>query len=77
MMQEQQFVLKLLMCIFKLLIQILISLIIGNLYLADKVYAYSQQNHKKNRKTNAFSNTSLYTVRLNVTVVLSTLEDQV
>ena len=40
------------MYIFKLLIQIQISLSIGNLYLADKV-THSQQNHtiqKKNKK---------------------------
>ena len=65
------------MYIFKLLIQIQISLSIGNLYLADKVTHIVNKiiQHKKKQK-NALRNTSSYTVKLDVTIILSTLEDQ-
>ena len=60
------------MYIFKLLVQIQISLSIGSLYLADKV------THIVNKiiQKNALRNTSPYTVKLDVTIILSTLEDQ-
>ena len=60
------------MYIFKLLIQIQISLSIGNLYLADKVTHIVNKMIQKN----ALRNTSPYTVKLDVTIILSTLEDQ-
>ena len=60
------------MYIFKLLIQIQISLSIGNLYLADKVTHIVNKVMQKN----ALRNTSSYTVKFDVTVSLSTLEDQ-
>ena len=60
------------MYIFKLLIQIQISLSISNLYQADKV------THIVNKfiQKNALRNTSPYTVKLDVTIILSTLEGQ-
>ena len=68
------------MYIFKLLIQIQISLSIGNLYLADKVTHIVNKiiQYKKTTKKqkNALRNTSSYTVKLDVTIILSTLEDQ-
>ena len=63
------------MYIFKLLIQIQISLSIGNLYLADKVTHIVNKFIQKKRKI-ALRNTSPYTVKLDVTILLSTLEDQ-
>ena len=59
------------MCIFKLLTQIQISLIIGNLSLADKVTHIINKAKIKNK----FSNTSPY-MKLHVPRVLSTIEDQ-
>ena len=65
------------MYIFKLLIQIQISLSIGNLYLADKVtHTVNKFIQKKKKKKIALRNTSPYTVKLDVTIILSTLEDQ-
>ena len=57
-------------CIYqKLLIQIQISLSIGNLYLADKV---THVVNKFIQKKIALRNTSPYTVKLDVTIILST-----
>ena len=51
------------MYIFKLLIQIQISLSIGNLYLADKVtHIVNKFIQKKKKKKIALRNTSPYTV---------------
>ena len=58
------FFLKLLMCIFKLLIQIQISLIIGNLYQADKVTQIVNKTITK--KISLRNNTSPYTMKLDV-----------
>ena len=64
------------MYIFKLLIQIQISLSIGNLYLADKVtHIVNKIIQYKKKQKNALRNTSPYTVKLNVTIILSMLED--
>ena len=59
------------MYIFKLLMQIQICLSIGNLYLADKV---THIVNKFIQKKIALRNTSPYTVKLDVTIILSTLK---
>ena len=64
------------MYIFKLLIQIQISLSIGNLYLADKVTHIVNKFIQKKKRANSLRNTSPYTVKLDVTIILSTVEGQ-
>ena len=65
--------LKLLMCIFKLLIQVQISPITGNLYLVDKVTHIVNKTTKQKESKNKNSAMQVYKLRLHVSIFLSAL----